>query len=69
MQNLLLYVFPRFKSSMTNPSQDYRSGELSTAEMKDLCIEEVTNLVKRFQEVCQDRIREILIINAPLGKG
>jgi len=29
---------------------DYRSGELSTAEMKDLCIEEVTNLVKRFQE-------------------
>jgi hypothetical protein len=36
---------------MTNPSQDYRSGELSTAEMKDLCIEEVTNLVKRFQEV------------------
>jgi len=31
--------------------QDYRSGELSTAEMKELCITEVTKLIKKFQEV------------------
>lgn len=29
---------------------DYRSGELSTAEMKDLCISELQKLIKTFQE-------------------
>jgi hypothetical protein len=37
--------------------------------MKDLCIEEVTNVVKRFQEVCQDRIHEILNTNDPQAKA
>lgn len=35
---------------LTTIEQDYRSGELSTAEMKELCIDEVTKLVLKFQE-------------------
>lgn len=52
MQNSPLYVF-WLVLCITNKPQGYRSGELSTAEMKDLCIEEVTKLVKGFQEVRQ----------------
>lgn len=48
--------------------QDYRAGTLSTAEMKDLCIQEVTKLVKGFQEVSHMRLY-LEFLSYVLGQG